>query len=462
MDVEPQLVFNTDSKPKWEELEEVLISPPRDWPACFERPPLKLFISQALAGSRVRLCGAVSEANVTKMGGVSLSVNDSRANALRVRTKTGWDVMAGFIIYERTDVLAADGSPAFVARPHWWNAKKNGAWVDPTPRPTYQEVVLVESERTALPPPGEKAPKAEMVLKGEMAPKAEKALKGEMAPKAEKALKGEMALRDEMAPHVAKSEREGEVAVNEPEEVETTNMRPLNVYRQQQREMEAAAETLNYKARTKGMSRAERLAAREAEAVAARAQAEAMAAAERAARERAEAAEAAVIAAAKRAAAEKESREAARRAAEAAKREAAIAEAGRVARKAAEESARAASSMKAAGGGEWVWDLGTHLRLISPHKEAGGKYFSLGGHFAEALAEYKAGVAAISNASLAWPAVEAVRPPTIESRQAPFRPCQYHVGSRARRISNQQSAISNQQSVTSCDRLTPAPKPSRS
>ena len=191
----------------WDEMSSLLLSPPREWPACFELPPLASFVSDALLGKRVRACGGVSEANAAKIAGIEFG-EDSRANAERVRAKTGWDILSGYAVYERSDIAAPDGSPAFVGRPFWWNVKKNGAWVDATPRgPLHAgELVLVESDRVPLPPP----------LSVEE-------LKKEKKEKREK----------------KKAQEEGE---------DTAPIDPMKqLYRDQQREMEEAAEKMNRK-----------------------------------------------------------------------------------------------------------------------------------------------------------------------------------------------------------------------
>ena len=72
---------------------------------------------------------------------------DSRGNAVRVRDRTGWAMIGGFVLMERAD--ASDGAAddeRFVAIPHFWNATPRGLWLDATPRAHnhLQQMVLVE------------------------------------------------------------------------------------------------------------------------------------------------------------------------------------------------------------------------------------------------------------------------------------------------------------------------------
>lgn len=147
--MEEVLVSTGDSGLKWEDLGVSCISPPLGWPDCFQLPPLASFISQSLIGKRVRACAPISEANASKLKGVPLIEEDSRTNAQLVRGKLGWEMLAGYAVYERSDVTASDGGPVFVARPFWWNVKSNGAWVDATPRGSLHrgDLVLVESDK---------------------------------------------------------------------------------------------------------------------------------------------------------------------------------------------------------------------------------------------------------------------------------------------------------------------------
>ncbi|KAL1510181.1 hypothetical protein AB1Y20_006511 [Prymnesium parvum] len=374
MPTEPLIDSTGDASLTWEQQRDSLLSPPHGWPSCFEQPPLRPFISDTLAGKRVRACAPLSASNAAKLGGVALS-HDSHATALLVRLRTGWEVLAGYAVFERQ-------GGAFVARRFWWNAKKNGAWVDATPRAAAHggEMVLVESDQVPLPPP---------LAEGEKKREKKAALDGQEG--------GEARCCPLVGLRGGAAERSG---------VRHAQVDPMRqLYVQQHKEAEEYSNKLSRQAKMKGLSKAERKAVREAELAAAQAQAEAMAANERAMRERAEAAEQAVIEAAHKAAAEKAAREEAKKAAEKAKRDAAVEEARRTAKR-AEEGSRLAAAALESQGAEACWDLAKHLALISPFKDAGGKFFALGLH-EEALEQYHKGVAAAASAaSLAWPAVE--------------------------------------------------------
>ena len=73
---------------------------------------------------------------------VTLSNEDSFANALAVERCTGWEVVRGFAVYELSDSVGS----AFVGHKRWWNQKETGIWMDPTPRiEGADELVLLES-----------------------------------------------------------------------------------------------------------------------------------------------------------------------------------------------------------------------------------------------------------------------------------------------------------------------------
>ena len=132
-----------------------LISPPTGWPESFNTPELQAYITNKLAGERVRLCGKLGPAEQSKVAKLKLSASDTRANAVRVRQATGWSIIAGFALYERPPGSAGDDEGRYAAEQRWWNAKTNkdgssGKWVDASPgRPA--EVVLVESPKTPVP-----------------------------------------------------------------------------------------------------------------------------------------------------------------------------------------------------------------------------------------------------------------------------------------------------------------------
>lgn len=127
-----------------------LLSPPRGWPACFSAPALKSFIASELAGRRVRLSEPPPAPLLEQVAALGLAPGDSLANALKVRAHCGWEVIGGFALYERA--APADGDERFVGVERWWNANAKGLWLDMTPRPE-RDVVLVESARTPVPEP---------------------------------------------------------------------------------------------------------------------------------------------------------------------------------------------------------------------------------------------------------------------------------------------------------------------
>ena len=53
-----------------------LLSPPRNWPACFKDPALQQFLEKSLSGQRVRLCAPATEADTDLFDGIELSPTD--------------------------------------------------------------------------------------------------------------------------------------------------------------------------------------------------------------------------------------------------------------------------------------------------------------------------------------------------------------------------------------------------
>ena len=130
-----------------------MISPPTGWPDCFNTPEMQTYITSAkISGQRVRLCGKLGPAELSKVSKLKLTASDTCANAVKVREATGWQIIAGFVLYEKPSA-GAEGK--YVAEQRWWNAKTNkdgssGKWVYASPgRPP--EVVLVESAKTPIP-----------------------------------------------------------------------------------------------------------------------------------------------------------------------------------------------------------------------------------------------------------------------------------------------------------------------
>jgi len=135
-----------------------LISPPRNWPACFKEDcGLQAFLQKTLGGRRVRLCGAPPAADVSALGEPALefSRSDSLRNCELVRHRTGWGIVGGFALFERVDAARdADTADRFEAVPRYWSSNGRGTWVDFTPRPSQaRQLVLVESPKTPLPAP---------------------------------------------------------------------------------------------------------------------------------------------------------------------------------------------------------------------------------------------------------------------------------------------------------------------
>ena len=149
-----ELEDNEDDEPlALEENEEAaaaredLLSPPRGWPECFSKSlALKQYISAELGGTRVRLSEPPDDDHRAMAEAVG-ERDSALATALALRSRYGWDVLGGFALFER-----AASADSFVGEPHYWNANARGLWIDLTPR-THTEIVLVESPKTAVPPP---------------------------------------------------------------------------------------------------------------------------------------------------------------------------------------------------------------------------------------------------------------------------------------------------------------------
>jgi hypothetical protein len=61
----------------------------------------------------------------------------------------GWQVLGGFTVFE-----SAARAGEYISRAHWWNANERGLWIDATPR-RHAQLVLVESDKTPVPPPSD-------------------------------------------------------------------------------------------------------------------------------------------------------------------------------------------------------------------------------------------------------------------------------------------------------------------
>ena len=138
---------------------------PRGWPAVFkESTPLKSLINKSmLKGVRCRAVSltaapTASAREAAAAAKVELHPLHSFSNASRLADALGWEVVKGFLVFERHDGTAAGGS--FVALRHHWNVTADGAWVDLTPplvapaAGAEDRELLVESEL------GEKKPAA--------------------------------------------------------------------------------------------------------------------------------------------------------------------------------------------------------------------------------------------------------------------------------------------------------------
>ena len=81
--------------------DESLLSPPRGWPECFSTSKaLKSFIELELGGRRVRLSEPPADEHAELAEGLGLRASDALTNALRLRSRYGWDVRGGFILFD--------------------------------------------------------------------------------------------------------------------------------------------------------------------------------------------------------------------------------------------------------------------------------------------------------------------------------------------------------------------------
>ena len=97
-----------------------------------------------------RLTSAPAAEHLSLVAGLELSPTDACANAVMLRSRLGWSVLGGYILYE-----SAETPGEYSAVPHWWNASPRGLWLDLTPRSEHMELVLVDSAQTAVPEPTE-------------------------------------------------------------------------------------------------------------------------------------------------------------------------------------------------------------------------------------------------------------------------------------------------------------------
>ena len=132
--------------------EQDLRTPPSGWPGVFKTPKLQNYVAKTLGAKKVRLTSAPAQEHVNTAldAGVSLPLSaGARANALLLRERVGWDVLAGFILFENRQ-----GAGEYVSVPHWWNSTPKGLWLDLTPRAADRtEMVLVQSDQTEVPEP---------------------------------------------------------------------------------------------------------------------------------------------------------------------------------------------------------------------------------------------------------------------------------------------------------------------
>ncbi len=361
--------------------ERELISPPRDWPACFSKPKLKQFVS-GLGGQRVRLTEQPSLEQRGLLHKLGLGRDDSERNAERVRDVLGWEVLGGYALYERASPTGG-GSP-YVGEARWLNSDPLGVWVDVTPRHE-KELVLIESAQVGVTPPSAAQLERLETLRAEASSaEAERRASKAREKEARKARKAEERARK------AAEEKQFKEQCEEADRHQREQLELMDPKVRAEREREAAAE--------KARAAEERAAqARAYEEARARAAAEAEAA--RAEKEAAEAAEAAA-----KAVAEEEARKKREAAATKARAEAKIRDAERAASK-AEAAAEAARGRLEAGLHGGAHELGTLLGLVTPWKEAGAKCFGVGDH-SGALHAYRRAVAQADREALRWPPIE--------------------------------------------------------
>ena len=120
---------------------------PLGWPKyAAEATP---FLTKVLGAKRVRVVGRLAAQHEAILGGLTLAPGGARHNATRVRDRTGWAIVGGFVLCERADADPEEhGAARYVGVPHYWNVTPRGLWVDATPRSpahSHSQRVLVES-----------------------------------------------------------------------------------------------------------------------------------------------------------------------------------------------------------------------------------------------------------------------------------------------------------------------------
>ena len=200
--------------------DESLLSPPRGWPECFSTSKaLKSFIELELGGRRVRLSEPPADEHAELAEGLGLRASDALTNALRLRSRYGWDVLGGFILFERASVAGS-----FVGTPHFWNANARGLWIDLTPR-RHKMLVLVESARTAVPSPEpQEASRLEALRSDELRRLDRRDAERKAAKKAAKAAEKEAKDREKSAKRAAKEAE----ARQKQEEIDNINKMQVN------------------------------------------------------------------------------------------------------------------------------------------------------------------------------------------------------------------------------------------
>ena len=108
---------------------------PRNWPAVFKQSAaLKALINRELKGTRCRVISSPPngpDANTVRELPLHLAPLHSFSNAEQVAVALpDWQVVKGFLVYERTDAPSGD---SFVAVRHWWSMSPTGTWLDFTP-----------------------------------------------------------------------------------------------------------------------------------------------------------------------------------------------------------------------------------------------------------------------------------------------------------------------------------------
>ncbi|KAL1518410.1 hypothetical protein AB1Y20_002703 [Prymnesium parvum] len=126
-----------------------LLSPPRDWPRCFQTDQaLRDFLGKGRLGAkRCRLVRAPPPQLAEQASRLALDERDSCANARIVRDELGWPVVGGVAVFE-----FAGGEHQFAATRRWWNCAPGDVWVDLTPhKPAAGEaIVLAETSPNLL------------------------------------------------------------------------------------------------------------------------------------------------------------------------------------------------------------------------------------------------------------------------------------------------------------------------